>query len=330
VQCSRAIADDGKSTGPSRRGQIPARRALVPLVGAALLALTSVSAYAANPQPQRDVLILGSTVTPDAVTGISLEEAASRSLGLSVDVADDVTWSSKTAADFSAYKAIVLGDPTCSSFDATPVSAATANTSIWGPAVTGNVIVVGADPSLHASLDGNAAALQLITNAISFASSRSDKTGAYVSLSCYYNFAEANTPVPLLNAFGPNQFSVTGDINAQCFNQAHVVAQHPALAGLTDASLSNWNCSAHEAFDHFSAGFLVLAVVLDDTHSLLIASDPTSGSPFILGRGFEPTATPELDSLVLFGSGLLASCGYVRLRWRGRRHREPVGSRVAS
>src|SRR6266851_791328 len=296
------------------------RRLVAGLVAAAVcIGFSTIPALAANQQPQRDVLILGPTVPPDPLTGISPEESAANSLGLSVEIADNATWAAKSAAEFSAYKAVVLGDPTCSAFDAAPVYAASDNTSVWGPAVSGNVIIVGADPSWHVVFDANSDAQQLITNAISFASSSPGKTGAYISLSCYYTLAEASTPVPLLNAFGPDKFSVTGDTQGQCFNKAHIVAEHPALTGLTDASLSNWNCSVHEAFDEFSPGFLVLAVALDDTDSLFIATDPTTGSPFVIARGFEPGATSELDSLLLFGSGLLAVGGYSRLRWRTRR-----------
>jgi hypothetical protein len=290
------------------------------LIAVLLACLTSLPALAANPVPQADVLILGSTVTPDPISGISPEQAAARSLGLSVEVATDAAWTAKTASDFSAYKAIILGDPSCSTFDATPAAAAAADTNVWGPGITGNVLIMGADPSFHVLNDVNGAAFELIASGIQFAAATPGKTGAYLSLSCYYSFAEANTPVPLLNAFGPNQFAVTGDINAQCFNQAHIVAAHPALGGLTDASMSNWNCSAHEAFDQFSSAFMVLAVALDDSNSLLSASDPNSGSPYILARGFGGVgATPELDSVLLFASGLAGLVGYLRLRRRARR-----------
>src|SRR6266849_6713767 len=124
----------------------PRRGAISVLVVLVLSNVAAGSVLAANPQPQADVLLLGSTVTPDPITGISPEQAAASSLGLSVEVVDDATWASKTASDFSAYKAIVLGDPPCSKFDAAPAAAATANTNVWGPAVTGNVIVMGTDP----------------------------------------------------------------------------------------------------------------------------------------------------------------------------------------
>jgi hypothetical protein len=41
--------------------------------------------------------------------------------------------------------------------------------------------------------------------------------------------------------------------------------------------------------------------------------------------GASPSATPELDSLVLFGTGLLAAGGYALTRFRARRrHNAPV------
>jgi hypothetical protein len=306
------------------------------LIVLALSAAAAMPALAANPKPQADLLILGSTVTHDPITNLSPEETAAKSLGLSVEVVSDAAWASKTAADFSAYKAIVLGDPTavipgvppgipdrvCADNPA-PVAAATANANVWGPAVTGNVIVIGSDPAFSSSFNAGpsvglpaaaAAAQLLIKDSIQFASRGAGKTGAYVSLSCYYSFTNPNTPVPLLNAFGKNQFAVSGNLSMTCFDNAHIVQKHPALAGLTDASLSNWGCSVQEAFDRFSPAFLVLAVALDDPNSPLIPSDPTSGSPWILARGFAPGATPELDSLLLFGTGLAGVAGYLRLR----------------
>src|SRR5579864_8502596 len=143
------------------------------LCGALLLiVLASVSAtptMAANPQPQADVLILGSTVTPDPVTGISPEELAAENLGLTVEVAAIPTGPAKRRLIFGAYRAIVMGDPTCSTLDASPVAPAVANESTWGPAVSGNVVLLGADPSFHSVFDINSSAQQLTQNSIGFA-----------------------------------------------------------------------------------------------------------------------------------------------------------------
>jgi hypothetical protein len=65
--------------------------------------------------PQPKVLILARSVvgTP------SLEESAVRALHPTwqVDVVSDEQWKALTAADFASYQAIVLGDPSCGSFE---------------------------------------------------------------------------------------------------------------------------------------------------------------------------------------------------------------------
>src|SRR6266699_1313861 len=75
------------------------------------------------------VLILAGTVTGGS-SSIEASEAAAD--GFAVDVVDAATWSAMTAAQFASYRAIILGDPTCSGI--TPdITAATANSKVWGP-----------------------------------------------------------------------------------------------------------------------------------------------------------------------------------------------------
>src|SRR3989344_6713356 len=78
-------------------------------------------------------------------------------------------------------------------------------------------------------------------------------------------------------------------------------AVHPALAGLTDASLSNWSCSVHNAFDSFPADFLPLVIAkgIGGAGSLVFA-DGSFGVPYILARGKEL-------SPVACGNGILES-----------------------
>ena len=91
-------------------------------------------------------------------------------------------------------------------------------------------------------------------------------------------------------------FTVTG---VGCYNNVHIVAVHPALAGLTDAALSGWSCSVHEAFDSFPSAFLPLAIAkgIGGTGSLSFA-DGTFGMPYILARG-------ETLAPILCGNGIL-------------------------
>ncbi len=196
---------------------------------------------------------------------------------------------------FEAYRAIILGDPTCTG-TAPTAAAGTA----WQPVVrgdNGNVVIIGTDPRFHSAQGGNI----VMEKGIAFAVADPGKTGAYITLSCYYDFAAAFTDVPLLDGLStagkipalpdpgtPGGFTVTAVPG--CFNSAHIVATHPALTSpppLTDADLSNWTCSVHEAFDSWPTDFQVLAIAL--TGTAFTAADGTVGTPYILARGEELT-----------------------------------------
>ncbi len=228
-----------------------------------------------------DVLILDTTNWPQTT-------AAATFNGLTYDVVDAATWGAMTTVDFAQYKAIVLADPDCfyaGPGDTTPVAPAIANANVWGAAVTGPVIIIGADEVYH---DKNLVS----EDAMAFAVSSADgKTGAYISLGCYYHGAASLTPVPLLDAFVPGGFTVTGVPG--CFNSAHIVASHPALAGISDAYLSNWGCSVHEAFDTWPISFEVLAIAT--TGGIYNAPDGSVGTPYILARGVTVISDIDLD-----------------------------------
>lgn len=238
-----------------------------------------------------EVLILGNTVTGGEA---SVEAEAVRSAGLTPVLVDDATWSAMTEGDFSTYRALVLGDPTCGS--ALPV--AQENTSVWGAALDGNIMIVGTDPVYHSAQGGQ----KLTESGVAFAASEPGKTGAYITLSCYFDGATSSTEVNLLDGVVPGGFSVT---SADCYNDAHLVATHPSTTGLSDADLSNWRCSVHEAFDKWPASFQVLAIA-KDFGSAFTGSDGTVGTPYILAAGaglktFPLSASPT-NAVVPVGS----------------------------
>jgi hypothetical protein len=233
--------------------------------GASAVSVDSATAAPGN------VLILASTVTGGAGS-IEADEVSAQ--GLTPVVVDDATWTAMSAADFASFRAIVLGDPTCS--EAVP-AAAEANVRTWGPVVNGNVLINGTDPVFHRGQGGE----KLTRKAIDFAVADAGKTGLYISLSCYYHDRPAKTAVPVLDALRPGAFTVTG---VGCYDDAHIVATHPALDGLTDADLSGWGCSVHEAFDSWPADFTVLAMA-KDFGAAFTASDGSVGTPYILASG---------------------------------------------
>ena len=223
-------------------------------------------------QPGADVLILSTTVGGGATGGA--EGAAAKSLGLTIEVIAPNGWGAKTTADFAKYKAIILGDGQCRSLSV--AMPAQNNTAVWGAAVTGNVVVVGTDNAHHWGQGGR----QLTERGIAFAANEPGETGAFLSLSCYYHGATPGTPVWLLDGVAPG-LTARG---VGCYNDAHIVATHPALEGLTDGHLSNWSCSVHEAFDNWPADFQVLAIA-EGIGGYYTAPDGTTGTPYIIARG---------------------------------------------
>jgi cysteine-rich repeat protein len=225
----------------------------------------------AQPAPDANsVLILSS------VNGGGQYSTRAAAAGHTVVLATDAQWTARTTADFATFRALIIGDPSCGG---TPPAAAVANAAVWAAAVNGPILIIGTDEVFHVSAGGGT----LINSGIGFVTSDAAKTGAYVSLSCYYNSTSPPVVVPLIAPFGV--FMTEG--NLDCFNDSHIVAVHPALAGSTDASLSNWSCSVHEVFRSFpSASFLPLAIArsIPGVGNLTFA-DGSNGVPYILASG---------------------------------------------
>ena len=135
-----------------------------------------------------------------------------------------------------------------------------------------------------------------------------------------YDSITGPTVVDALSYFG--DFEVSGNLN--CYDSVHIVASSPAIDTLTDADLSNWSCSVHEAFSKFPSvglnGFQALAiadgVVAPGTQTY---GDGHSGLPYIISRGATPAGCgdghwdPSLgeecdDGNVANGDGCSSSC----------------------
>lgn len=238
-----------------------------------LLPQTAQAAGAAN---SKTVLILSSSVYP-AGSPACWEAVQATALGFTVEFASDAQWAAKSQADFATYRALILGDASAS-VSLSTIQAAINNKDVWGPAVNGNIILIGGDPEYHAAyLEGPRT---LIYNAIKFAGDITNKTGLYVAFTYYYNAPESGSPIPWLDHFG--SFAVRGI----GWEDIHMVAVHPALAGLTDAALSNWGTSTHEGFTVFPDSFTPLAIQRGATgNGALTFADGSSGTPFLLARG---------------------------------------------
>lgn len=262
-------------------------------VGGADEALSTTNQALSAPN-DHTVLILSSTVVPDTSSSgsppKSVEQEAAEALGFTVEVATPAQWAGKSAADFASYRAIILGEPNCS-LDPGSMAAAEANRGTWGPAIKGNVIVLGNDTTFHVlggiPLPANP---RLVTQkGIEFATAH-PLTGAFVSLSCYYTNSPPNTSVPVLSPFtNGSAFTVEG--NLACDGTMHNPGVGPASLGvLTDPVLSNWGCSVHEGFNSFPSNFSVVAI--DANHQtgpgVLGFPDDSTGLPYIVAKTAPP------------------------------------------
>jgi uncharacterized repeat protein (TIGR01451 family) len=243
---------------------------------AAVMTLSADRIYAAGAPNDHTVLILGSTVSGGAG---SLEATQATAQGFTVEIATDPVWAAKTQAEFGTYRALILGDPDCIVGTA-PITAAEANRATWSPAINGNVIVIGTDEVFHSG--GEPGAVALSNNGIAFAANILGKTGLFLSLSCYYTSTDPSIPLPIMDQFGT--FRVLRAPG--CFNDSHIVAIHPVLAGITDTGLSGWGCSVHEVLTAFPAAFLPLAIARNVTgEGELTFADGSHGVPYILASG---------------------------------------------
>ena len=76
----------------------------------------------------------------DAVVGDEQDHAIA--LGFTTKVVTETEWRAMKTSDFAAFKAIIIGDP-FGSRDVTQIQFLEDTNTIWGPAVTGNIIIHG-------------------------------------------------------------------------------------------------------------------------------------------------------------------------------------------
>jgi YD repeat-containing protein len=225
--------------------------------------------------------------------------------GYSVTVASPSTWDAMTTAQFASYSAIIIGDPSSGGTCASSVPAdALSTASTWGPAVTGNVAVLGTAPAL-----AGGQGTSLITDAIGYAVAGGG-TGLYVSLNCEYSTASARTAVPLLASVEGGGFTVRGH-RASCPNSGTVntwAAENSSqFNGLASAALASWTspaCSVQETFDAWPAGFSAVAYDAGVTPTEFTASDGATGQAYVLLGAPVTAATAQLAPTV--GGELLA------------------------
>lgn len=207
---------------------------------------------------------------------------------MTAHIATPDEWNSMTTAEFAQYKAIIIPDPSCGPLS--KIDFLDSTKSVWSPAITGNIILIGTDPVYHAPVTSGA--LTLIDDGVRFATA-GNGTGLYFALSCYYETVESST-VDSLSYFGDITVHGVSGPDKPCYNDVHVVANSSALESLDDSALSNWECSVHEVFTNYpttgSYGFVPLAIANDATGAgMKDFADGSSGIPYIIVKGATPS-----------------------------------------
>src|SRR6266851_859659 len=262
---------------------VAAGQILVPVaVTATGAAAGSLAVAMARPAPVRaasqSVLILSTSVNG----GSSSAEAAAVPSGDTVTVATPSTWDAMTTAQFKAYSAIVIGDPSTTSCASSVPSDALSTAAVWGAAVTGNAAVIGTAPAFAGT-----AGAPLIKDAIGYALAGSG-TGLYMSLNCEYSSAAAGTAVPILAGVDGGGFTVTGQ-GSTCPNSGTVntaegqgVSQFNNLSSSALASWASPACSVQETLNSWPAQFTGLGYDAAATPADFTASDGAAGQPYVL------------------------------------------------
>jgi hypothetical protein len=264
---------------------------VVPVVftvsAAAAVTVAGAAAGAAPAQAASgSVLILSTSVTG----GTSSAEAAAVPSGYTVTVATPATWDAMTTAQFAAYSAIIIGDPSSTACASTVPSDALSTAATWGAAITGNVSVLGTAPAFAGT-----AGTALLKDAIGYAVAGS-KTGLYVSLNCDYS-SSTGSAVPLLAHVDGGGFTVTGQGSA-CPDTGRVNTwEAAALAPFNGLASSTWAapaCSVQETFLTWPAALSGVAYLNGASPADFTASDGQSGQPYVLAGAPASTATQAL------------------------------------
>ncbi len=233
------------------------------VVGAALSLATA--AHAQTPAPKLAIL---QTASPSSG---SYEASVAANNGMQATVLSEAQWRSMSLSGFRAYDALVIPERSCADGAFNLLQSTQA---AWAPAVEGNELVIGTDPSDHQSQGGAA----LVKNGMAFAAA-GEGTGIYIAFECDGRDSRVVTLMDALHGSNGG-FAVR---TAGCYNRAHRVANHPAFTDTTDASLSNWSCSVHNAFDRFPDPYRVLAIA--EGLGTFTAPDGSIGLPYILAAG---------------------------------------------
>jgi hypothetical protein len=267
-------------------------------LGLAIFMLFGLSG-GARAETGKKALILGSMVSGGAS---SPEATQATAKGFEVTVVDDTTWGSMTAAQFSDYQLIIIGDPTCSSIPAVvSQNAAALADAVMDRAGSntrvGNRVLVGTDPVFHYSGRGE----HVISKGLDFAGALEGASGLFMTFTCFDPDYDGNGKpdaqdklLPLLTADPAAVWSQNQ--SPPCGGAVSLISNAAQFAGLTTAQLQGWGCSVHETFPTYPGDWAPLAIATDTATKPTCGNDVDSGEAkcgeaYILVSGAGITST---------------------------------------
>jgi hypothetical protein len=280
--------------------------AVLLLVLGLLLSVLMFSASPASAASTKKALVLDSSVSGGSS---SLEAQRAAALGFNpIDVVDDATWGSMTAAQFAAYQLIIVGDPTCSSLsevvsqNATNLANAVMGRAGGNPAA-GNRILVGTDPVYHQGQGG----AKFIDAGIDFAGVQPGVSGLYLDFTCGDEDYDSDGTgdgqqklLPLLSVIPGATWTQNPD--APCGGDVSLISRAAQFSSLSSNDIRGWGCSVHESFPTFPFDWTALAIATDTP------TKPTCGSDVDTGE----TRCGEAYDLIA-GAGITAEAPNLKL-----------------
>ncbi|MFV5701290.1 HYR domain-containing protein [Flavobacterium sp. XS2P12] len=214
-----------------------------------------------------NVLIYGPMLSPSPN-----EQTLAVAAGHTVTVVTAAQWNTMTTAQFASYDVIIIPDNACRGSGGNSDSnlmILNANKSIWSPAVTGRICLIGADYLLHR--DGQYQ--EIITNTINFIADGSG-TGLFFSASCtFYN--NYNVPINFLS----NVISVNS-VGSNCPSPYAIVEpSHPIMSGITNSGVGS-GCTSHCQFGGYPGSLNAIALAANG-FPFIVASSNQCLAPII-------------------------------------------------
>lgn len=248
------------------------------------------------------------------VTGEELETA--QDLGFTTFVPTAAQWASMTTDNFKTYRGIVFGDPHCHGDEDAALDGAEANKAVWSSAIDGNILIHTFDPSWHKVYGSDPGTLAFLNSTVEYIGGIADKTGFYMSTSCYH-FGDDAYIVTVLSELGlfVGSPSYYGD-------DIHIVdTAHPSLLGSTDSSLSFWGSSVHNYFTDIPSDYKVIAIA---EHSTGEDFDGVLGYPVLIVKDSPLSEVFTCTDKPLGYQECKGTEEYYECDWFGYTHLRPV------